>query len=424
MPANVIDCKLVVVFKALLKGASEGPKREKAVKKFHELRSRVVDIEFGRLLDGLFAEFSTPPTGRANPSAEQAAKTLGELRARGFVEVAGFLFRQWRDVMAAQKLEDVLPVVPNAASFEVWRKATRQPAKEIAGRLLADPVSTYATAGADWVLLHVKTEQALPLLGLFLGRKERPKTLPPALDALVPVLKKDKRGVLLERILRHPWPEKGNLVTLGEVVRLNRTLLKNTVASLPAILCKKDAPEQGAFLVEDLFALMPSTQGAEREFMTAVLARLGCGILVQDRRGPQADAILRLVAQAARRLRNITKGETIQARTWVLENLSAEAEPTDGKVHVTVQGARHLALAFEKAAQGFATKDILTATARNLGLTPVGNKGETASYNPLQHEDMEGGMLPGDGALIEEPGWALGSDVVMRAKVKRGGSHV
>jgi len=85
--------------------------------------------------------------------------------------------------------------------------------------------------------------------------------------------------------------------------------------------------------------------------VTTVLARLGCGILLQDRRGPQAEAVLGLIAQAARRLRNLTKDEADQARTWVLENLRAGAEPSDGKAHVTIEGARHLALAFEKAAK-------------------------------------------------------------------------
>lgn len=421
---NLLGRKFTAVFKALLREPTEGSKREKAAKDFRELRSRVMGAELGRTLDGLFAECSTPSSSRPKPTAEQAARTLGELRAGDFVEAAAFLFARWRDVMAAQKLDDVLPMAPDAASLEVWRKSARVPAKEFEGRLLADPVSTYATAGADWLLLHTKPEQVLPLLEMLLTRKERPKTLPVWSEALVLALKKDKRGILLERILRHPWPDNAPLARLAEVVRLNRTLLKNAVEQLPTILCKKDAPETGAFLVEELFAPMHSTQGAEREFVAAALARLGCGILLQDRRGPATDAVLGLIAQTVRRLRNLTKDEAVQARTWVLENLSAETGPVEGKVRVTNEGARHLALAFEMLAKGLPAKDVLTATARNLGLTPVGKKGDAAIYNPLQHEDVEGGMLPEDRALIEEPGWTLGQDVVVRAKVKKGASHV
>lgn len=420
---NPLDRKLTSVLKTLLTGAAEGAKRDKANKDFRDLRSRVVDSDLGRILDQLFGSFSAP-AGRAKPDVGEVFKIIMALRERGFVEAPAFLFFQWRDVMGGQTLDEVLLVVPDAASMEVWRKSAQITAKEIEGRLLSDPVSTYATAGADWLLLHAKPRQLSALLELFLNRKERPKTLLPWADALVPALKKDKKGVLLERLLRHPRLDRGQCATFAEVVRLNRTLLKNTVENLPAILCQVVPPEQGAPFVEELFTPMPNAQGAEREFVTAALARLGCGILLQDRRGPQAEAVLGFIAQAARRLRNLTKDEANQARTWVLENLLAGAEPMDGKAHVTIEGARHLALAFEKAAQGFAAKDILHATARNLGLTPIGKKGESASYNPLQHEDVEGGMLPGDNAVMEEPGWALGQDIVVRARVKRGVNHV
>lgn len=424
MIANPVDRKLVTVFKVLFKGTSDSSKREKVGKEFRELRNRMLDAELGRLLDGLIAELSDPQSSRSRPNTDQAAKTLGELRARGLVESAAFLFLKWRDVMVVQKLEDLLPAIPDAASLEIWRKGARIPAKEIENRLLAVPMSTYETAGADWLLLHSKPEQMAIMLELFLGRKQRPKTLPSWADALVPALKKDKHGLLLEKILRHPWPDQGAIKSFGEVVRSNRTIFKSTVENLPAILCKKDAPEQGALLVDDLFERILEAEGSEREFVTAALARLGSGILVQDRRGPQADMVLRLIAEAARRLRNLTKDEADQARTWVLEKLSVGVESVVGKAHVTIDGARHLALAFEKAAQGFAAKDILSATMRNLGLTLVGKKSEAVSYDPLQHEDVDGGMVPGDGTVIVEPGWALGQDTVSRARVRRGGSRV
>jgi hypothetical protein len=424
MMTNSSDKKLTSVFRSLLKGPAAGAHREKAARDFREVRTRVVAGDLGQTLDGLFARLSAPTAERVQPDAPGGFKIIGALREGGFVEASACLFHLWREVMGAQKLEDVLGVAPHAASIEVWRQAARVPKKEVEARLLADPAKCYATAGADWLMIHAKPERALPMLELVLNRKERPKTLPTWADALGPALRKDKRGAVLEAILRHRWADHGPVAILGEAVRLNRALLKSTVEHLPTLLCKPDAPDTGVSLVEALFAPLHSTQGAERELVTAALARLGCGILLQDRRGPQAEAVLALIALAARRLRNLTTDEGHQARTWVLENLSPGSEPAPGKAQVTLDGARQLGVAFEKAAQGFSAKDILGVTARNLGLTPVGAKGETVSYNALKHEDLEGGVLPGDNALIEEPGWALGQDVVMRAKVRKGASHV
>jgi len=65
-------------------------------------------------------------------------------------------------------------------------------------------------------------------------------------------------------------------------------------------------------------------------------------------------------------------------------------------------------------------------TARNLGLLPIGKKGEAVSFNPLQHEDVDGGLVPGAAAVIEEGGWAVRQEALIRAKVKRaqGGNNV
>src|SRR5205085_193934 len=96
-----------------------------------------------------------------------------------------------------------------------------------------------------------------------------------------------------------------------------------------------------------------------------------------------------------------------------------QADLADGRLHVTIEGARHVALALDKATQGFAASELLSVTARNVGLTPIGMDGEMLSYDPLRHEDLEGGLLPGDPVRIERIGWAYGRDVVLRAKVKR-----
>lgn len=421
---NPIDRKLMTILKALLKGPFDGPKREKVGKEFRDVRARVVDAELGRILDDVFAEYSGPPGNRTDPTLEQTAKRLGALRARGLVETAAFLFAQSAAIMAMLKLDEVLPLAPDVTSFELWRKVVKVSAIEIETRLLADLSSVYVTAGADWLLLRAKPEQLMPLFEMLLCGTERPNSLATGAEALAPTLKKDKRGILLEKILHHTWPDKSSLAKLAEAVRLNRTLLKMAVEKLPPILCKKDAPETGLLFTQELFGQIHSTQGTEREFVTAALARLGCGILLQERRGPVAEAILGAVAQTVKRLRNVTREEALRQRTWVFENLNADNESVISEAHVTITGARYLALAFEKAGQGFAANDILSVTARNLGLKPIGNQGEAANYNPIQHEDMEGGMLPGDAAHIAEPGWALGADVVVRAKVKKGVRHV
>lgn len=88
--------------------------------------------------------------------------------------------------------------------------------------------------------------------------------------------------------------------------------------------------------------------------------------------------------------------------------------------NITKEGAQILVLAFEMLYRDLSPKDVLTATAKNLGLTQLGKKGEPVVYAPRNHEDLDGGMLPGDNAVIEESGWLFGKDLIARAKVRKG----
>ena len=93
--------------------------------------------------------------------------------------------------------------------------------------------------------------------------------------------------------------------------------------------------------------------------------------------------------------------------------------PGDAGLHITIDGARELALAMDKAQQGFDAKEILAVAARNLGLVPFGKKGETVHFAPIRHQDIEGGILPGDRAGLREGGWSYEDSIIVRAKVKQ-----
>ena len=316
-------------------------------------------------------------------------------------------------------LEQILTDTPDVISFSRWIKASKTPPKEIEKQLFAQPNQVYQTIGMDWLLIHSKPENLLPFLELLLARHPRPKFLFPWSEALQAGLKKDKRGKLLALLLRHSWHAENWIMALCHVIRTNRNLFKETIDLLPAILCRKEKAVFAVDFVNALFDSVISAVGEEREFFTAELARLGTGILCTDRRTQISDDVLAVVQKKTRQLCNLTNNQDLKSRTWALENLSEESKPVDGKICITSQGARYIARAFEEAEQGFSAKEILTVAARNLGLSPIGKKGEAIIYNPIQHEDTVGGLLPGQTVLIEEEGWTLNQETVVRAKVKK-----
>ena len=424
MLTNPLDPKLALVLKSFLANPAKHPRRDKVRAEFREIRRRTIDAKLVGILDSLFEEHSSPTSSSPTPTFDEVAATLSELRSRAFSDSAAILFCHWKTVLAERDLQSILPVTPDAYCLETWRKTSGLSEKDLESQLLTQAIDSYATVGADWVLTHSKPEQSLIIWEYILGRKERPRHLPTWSISAAAALAEDTRGNLLEYLLRHTWPDNAALKTLGEVIRFDQALLKQTFEVMPAILCKKNATVTCVRLLEELIGPLDSTEGAEREFITVSLARLGTGILLGDCKGETATSALDLIGQSVNRLRNPTQDQATKSRTWILENLGQRTKGPDGNAHVTKEGAYHLSLAFEMVSHGLTAKDVLTATAQNLGLTPLSRKGEAILFNPRNHQDLDGGMLPGDDAVIEEPGWLLGKELIARAKVRRGGQHV
>lgn len=422
---NSLDRKLATALKAALKKNKAGSD-EKLSNEFQKILERVVNADLRRTLETFFSKVVCQTNETAQPEVTEALRLLRTLLERGFKETPSVAFLTWLDLFSRLNVDEVLSVAPNTICFGRWLKKAKVSVQKIQAQLAERPDRAYATIGADWLLEHPKQEFSLSVVEEFLSRRPRPEYLLPWNEGLAAAIKKDKRGELLAAIFRQPSINQDQVQALSEVVRSKRALYKTVADLLPTILARKDSNATAVRFVHCLFDSVVTSEGDEREFSTAILARLGAGILLADRRTPSSGEALVLVGKIARQLRNLTKGETAQAKTWVFENLREEDKPSGGKLCVNLQGARYVALAFEKVEQGFAAKDVLAVTARNLGLSPIGKKDETTSYDPLRHEDIEGGLLPGEAVLIEQEGWAIESETVARAKVRKakGGKHV
>jgi hypothetical protein len=422
MNFNSLDREIAAVIKAAFKESNDDSKNEAASRHFREIRGLVSNQEVVNLLEDLFFEI-------ARPALEQRrqifSKFIRDLLNHRFRRSAATVFISSLKDFRTASFEEILSIVPDAICLDKWIKATKSSAKEVERNLLSQPDKTFETAGADWLLLHSKSELMLPVLEMFLSRLPRPIYLLPSQKVLIDALKKDKSCELLALALRQP-PHNQAHIFLMELISSDSALFKLIIDRLPKVLTKKEIGAPLVELVKNIFGAIISTSGSEREFLTASLARLGANIVLTERRSQHSDAVLFFIRQTARQLRTFAKNDKIQSRTWVFENLVFEQELPTGDSCINLQGARYIALAFEKADQGFPAKEILSVTARYLGLSPVSVKGDEVVFNPLQHEDMDGGLVPGERVFILDSGWILNQEVVMRAKVskKNGGKNV
>jgi hypothetical protein len=422
---KALDRQFATVFKVVLKKPKDNLKANEASEEFYRILKQVLNEDLLKTLERAYSEISRP-TDEIEPKVEGTLELLRNLLERSLTESAAVVFLARIEPLGRLSLEQVLPVVPNAMCLDKWIKAAKFSPHELQAHLLDQPNKTYATAGANWLIKRPKPELAMPVIELFLARQPRPGYLESWDEVLRVALKKDKLGELLVSLVRFHLQDDDGIASLIEIIRSNRTLFKIIVDRLPMILARKESDISIVEFVSLLFDVSPLLEGNERKLVIAAMARLGADILMSDRATPNSEAVLAFISKAMRQIRNLTKGEAARSDIWVLEKVNDEEKPADGKLCVSLQGARYIALAFEKADQGFPVKDILTITARYLGLSPINKKGDTVLYDPLQHEDIEGGLVPGELVTILESGWAFNEEAVMRAKVKKtqGGSRV
>ena len=411
---NSLDRKLAAVIKTALKPSPEDLANESLAQDFQGIRRKMANGEVIATVDRLQLLLSRSETVW---QLQEIADVIKSLLGAGFSETPAAIFAASLELLKSLSILDVLPILPSANSLDKWAKASKQPILRIELELLARPDLVYASAGADWLLFNSKSEYLLPLWSLFLNRLPRPKYLPSWEEAIESAVELDKKGNLLAILLFSPGLEEERISIFADVVRKNHRLLRIVTEELPHLLAHKGANSKLIHFIKHLFSNVVFQHDADRELSTALLARLGTGILISGHCGSYSGEALAFIRETSQQLRNLTDCDDAKSHTWVLENLLADEKQPAGKLGLNLQGARYIAQAIEKIEQGFPGKDVILVTARHLGLLEIGRKDEVVSFDPLKHEDVIGGLLPGETVFVTEPGLAFNNQAVRRAKV-------
>ena len=86
---------------------------------------------------------------------------------------------------------------------------------------------------------------------------------------------------------------------------------------------------------------------------------------------------------------------------------------------ISSDGALQVALGMRAIQEGADPTEAFWSTAFNLDVRQFPTKDELyVAFNPLDHEDMKGGLLPGDKTKILQSGWTFGKLVLLRAQVE------
>tara|TARA_Y100000588_G_scaffold107970_1_gene118302 strand:+ start:1817 stop:3076 length:1260 start_codon:yes stop_codon:yes gene_type:complete len=416
MDIDKLDRNLTKALKLLIKMPSDGSKVLKSKQHIRDICSWVSGEEILGIVKWIADDYLQSLRQKEPCDTEKLITSIKTLSENGFTTSSSLIFIHSLEILKDLGWKKTLLLAPDAVALEAWRKKTKMSVGAFEEKLLES--NSYETAGADWLLLRANPTKIIGLIESFLSKQNRPSHLPAWSESLNTALKKDSKGALLNTILFHSWKDLGCLNTLADIVRLNPDILKNSVNLLPGLICKKDSPPQIIGFIDQLFINILNTKGEERLLFCASLIRLGTGVLLHGHSKGQAVQVLENVAKLSSNLKSFTSNEDLQEKTWVIENLKSGLEITEEQHHVTIQGACLLARGFGKAIEGVEAKDILFETAYNCGMREMGSNGDKVCFDPLKHEDVVGGLLPDEYAIIHKPGWTLGDEIITRAKVK------
>jgi hypothetical protein len=414
----IADKKLARVLKELSKTGAKGGNISQVMRPLNELIADAFDPALKSAIVRLSQALQTPADQSAQLTPEDAAALLRSLQDNGLPNSAAVTFAALIPALKNLDLETVLPLTPNVRCLAAWAKGARLPKKALETKILTNPELAWSTPALDWYIENASPHRAPTFLSDLLTKRPRPNHLSQWDELLPGPIKDAKGGPLLQAILEDQSRDQNQLDTLAALAISKPDLSHHLADLLPDLLDGPCARQALAFtrLFLEHAALAPQHQ---LPTLAAAIARLATGLLVNGEPSDAHAQALASIRETMARLKISITDEELRTRVWILEPIKAAAERLTDNQNLTLIGARYLAVAFEKARQGFAAKVVLSMTAKNLGMTALGAAGERTTYNPLHHQDTKGGIMPGESVEVTDPGWLFRNSVVLRATVAR-----
>jgi hypothetical protein len=411
---KALDSKIASWLKPVVTQNASTPVREKAASDYFELRKKVANSQLGILMDRLKLMVESHASVAGGP--ETWLQTILEFRNVGCNRIAHTVAIGRAAELAALDFSKVAHVLPDLESVEAWRKHAKRPVLDFARELNQDPKTAYENATADWLLAHGKPANLPPLLRMFFTRTPRPAPLKAWDAALGAFLQKDPKAERLAAAVTAAGNEATELDALATAVRSSPETMLAVTKSLAVLAARRGAVFPGGAFIRSLFIDLPITKGKGRRQACAMLALLTGSLLRADALSTTGQEMLAVVAALGEELRNSTRAADLQKDTWVVQPLSTPE--SESSACLTIDGARRWAIVYERVMQEKQPVAALEVLGYNLGLREIGERGQVVSYVPREHDDTEGGLLPGATVEIVVPGWSFDSHPIIRARIR------
>ena len=416
MNIRAVDKAVGSVFREFGKGDITPEARRKLEARFHKaLGKRQVDSQ--EVLIRAFEQIRYHWHEPSRLQVEDYAQTVRELLEHALMQASAGAFLACLDSFVTCDLEAIGALAPNESCIEAWLKARRANKKAIQKAVAAQPVTYFRTAFADWYVKKAPLKTVVVFGRLALLRAERPNHLPPSRQLLVAILRRDKKSVLSDALVREAIHSNGATSEIISAAMASRKYIEPLARSFGYALA--DLADES--ITDTVVGVLGANVQAEDSVQASVASLFAAHVattwgLAHDAKKTTSteDRLLDLATTV------LVKGQAAgQPNLWLACQagiLIARLLVPAGKV--SAQGALQVALALRAAQSGADPVDALWSAAFNVGIREIGQQGDAMSFDPQLHEDIRGGLLRGENARIVKCGWEFDGQILVRAEVE------
>lgn len=345
--------------------------------------------------------------------ASQTLEFATELRSAGYPLSAESFVQGCLNELALAKLGQIIPYIGNFGVLEKWRKVTKKPAPAFSDELRALLAESPSMVALEWLLQKAKPDTLQNEYRWLLA--EIDCSNPPAADLLAGHLSKDPKGVRLGAVLACSSPE--NVPALGKLIAESKVCLATFVEASTCLGSKPKGQYPLSELTESVFGNMHElSKPPVRQYSTAALVKLIASLLMEKKLNESGQQALSTARYLSKQIGRHQVQEGLGGDTWIVQTyLEQHEDESDG---FTLKGARQWALTYEDARLNGHDLTGLTMLAKNCGLSAFETPAESVTFDSAKHLDVKGGLLPGDQAVIVDPGWTFEDTILIRANAK------
>jgi len=344
------------------------------------------------------------------------AESMEALLRMGFRETVSVLLEHDAAVLAGLDQSKLLLFGVSETTISAWVKARsgreEGDQKELAGKLIesamAHPERAMESALASWVCRAMPPGQLgrlVPLVVIDFHGK-------PSKRLLETVLLRDKDGNFVTEWLAG---EPDRIPATAEIVRRNPKCLRHVLDSAWKWLGHSAAKVLRPFYA-DLMEEFPRTKNRRRSEWSGNLLSLAGTLVPMADKNETAGELLQDLQRLGIRVWKDSEESGDRHRTWAFIQ-SGNKSLAGESGGLSREQAKLLGIAIMRARKGKDALAELESAFVNLGVARFGREGERVAYDAIIHNDLDGGLLPGDEVLVKRSGFRLGKTVLVKADV-------